>query len=294
MRIYKLSGAGNDFLALIEPESPPPAERIRAWCRRGLSLGADGLILLERSANGARMVYFNSDGGRGDLCLNGARCAARLALELGWDDGGTLRLETDCGLLTARRAVMGDVAGDVVAVDLPDLLETPEKVHLEVESTVYSGWLTRVGVPHLVLPWAATGSSSRGLADAPVATLGRRLRFHPELGEEGANVDFVHFVAPHRLEIRAYERGVEAETLACGTGIVAAVAVGVYDDRLALPVTVLTAGGFELTVDGELRIDADGEIDPNSHLVLTGDARLVARVDLLDGASTLPKPPSWS
>ena len=73
---FRLSGSGNDFLALVEPRREPTAGEIRAWCRRGLSLGADGLFVLRRSGGGARMDHFNADGGRADLCINGTRCAA--------------------------------------------------------------------------------------------------------------------------------------------------------------------------------------------------------------------------
>ncbi len=83
---FRLSGGGNDFLALVEPIDDPQPDQIRAWCRRGLSLGADGLFVLDRSPDGARMRYFNADGSAASLCLNGTRCAVRLARHLGWID----------------------------------------------------------------------------------------------------------------------------------------------------------------------------------------------------------------
>ncbi len=123
-----------------------------------------------------------------------------------------------------------------------------------------------MGVPVFVLPWQGS------LRDAPVAALGARLRSHAAFGDEGANVMFVRWLPPARLEIRSYERGVEAETLACGTGVLAASAAAVAEG-LSLPLRVLTGGGCEFVVEGAL--DAHGRIAKWS---LTGDARLVARL----------------
>ena len=160
-----------------------------------------------------------------------------------------------------------------------------------------AGYLVAAGVPHFVLPWGApreggddgatTGSepgATPGLERAPVATLGPALRHHPDLGPAGANVDFVRFAGRHRIEIRSYERGVEGETMACGTGVLAAVAAGLASGTLELPVTALTRGGFEL------RVAAGEHAD---RLELSGDARLVARGELLPAAAALPAPPDW-
>lgn len=266
---FKVSGAGNDFVALAEPEREPTADEIRAWCRRGLSLGADGVFTLTRTGRGARMTYYNADGGRGELCLNGSRCAARLAFHLGWHDE-FLELDTDVGPLAARL-----VDGERVALELPPVAGSPRRRALAVAGTSYDGWHLEVGVPHFVLPWPGD------LADAPVAALGPALRAHPDLGPRGANASFVRFAAPGRLAIRTFERGVEAETLACGTGVVAAVLAGEAAGALAMPAVAATAGGFELIVD------RDGDA-----LSLTGDARIVARGELLPGARELPAPRS--
>ena len=106
---YRLSGGGNDFLALAEPEREPSPDEVRAWCARGLSLGADGLFLLRRSPAGARMLHFNADGSPAELCINGTRCAARLAVELGWADG-ELVIETGAGEVPARLTGRHEVA----------------------------------------------------------------------------------------------------------------------------------------------------------------------------------------
>ncbi|MFP3941472.1 MAG: diaminopimelate epimerase [Thermoanaerobaculia bacterium] len=275
---YRLSGAGNDFLALVEPDRPPGAEEVRAWCRRGLSAGADGLFVLERAGAGAvRMTYHNADGGQASLCINGARCAARLAFELGWaPDGGAVTVETGAGPLQARRAGPTETALEVPPPD-----GRPRAVELALETRIVQGHHVTVGVPHLVVEWP------EGLAEAPVAALGPALRGHPELGAAGANVDFVRYGGDGCLEVRSYERGVEDETLACGTGVLAAVAAGLARGRVTLPARALTRSGFTLAVDGL----AEG---PDvRRWSLTGDARLIARGHLLPGAATLPAPPEW-
>ncbi len=275
---YKLSGAGNDFIALVEPQRLPSLAEIRAWCRRALSLGADGVFTLTRTAQGAQMVHYNADGGRSTLCLNGSRCAAQLAFHLGWGKE-RLELKTDVGVLQARRRAPGTVE---IALPVELTAAAPQRMSLQVKEGTHDGFFVEVGVPHFVLPWAAS------LATAPISTLGSILRAHPELGAPGANVNFVHFRSPDRLEIRTFERGVEAETLACGTGVVAAVAVGVAIHGLRLPVMALTASGCELKVGGA---PSDGGL---ASVTLAGDARIVASGELLPDAAILPEPPRWS
>jgi diaminopimelate epimerase len=268
-RFYKVSGSGNDFLALAEPFETPSPETILAWCRRGVSLGGDGLFVLRRAGGGATMEYFNSDGYPADLCLNGTRCAAQLAFHLGWAEG-TVMVRTGAGAFSGRRLDEGRVA-----VDLPFPEQSPE----EIEIQGHRGYRIIVGVPHFVLPWPES------LGGAPVRELGRAIRFDPAFGEPGTNVNFVRFPDPGRLEIRTYERGVEDETLSCGTGVLASAAVGLATGKSRLPLRVLTAGGFELEVDGE---PAGGRWS------LAGDARVIAEGDLLAGALASPGPPGWS
>jgi diaminopimelate epimerase len=301
---FFLSGAGNDFIALAEPAAAPTTTEVRAWCRRGLSLGADGLFTLrrdgdERGAPRVVMDYFNADGQRADLCLNGTRCAARLAFHLGWA-AGQVEVMTGAGAVAAR-----DAGDGRVTTTLPPLAEAPQPLHLELAGDSWEGWQVSVGVPHLVLAWDGD------LATAPVAEAGPPLRRHPALGPAGANVHFVRYPAPHRLELRSYERGVEAETLACGTGVLAAALVGLATAASRLPLAALTRGGFELEVaavgapGGEAGAGGIGEepeagasgrpeaAEPGERLRLTGDARLIARGTLTAAASQLPEPPPW-
>jgi diaminopimelate epimerase len=274
-RFYKLSGSGNDFLALAEPARVPDPETIRAWCRRGVSLGGDGLFLLRRAEGGAVMEYFNADGLPADLCLNGTRCAGQLAFHLGWAQE-MVRLQTGAGEVSARRL---DEAR--VAVDLPVPGEPPREmtVTVETEGSSWTGYRLLVGVPHFVLPWP------EGLETVPVRELGAALRHHPAFGPPGTNVNFVRFPSQDRMEIRTYERGVEDETLSCGTGVLASSAVGVFLGRARLPLRVATQGGFELEVAGDLQ---------GGRWSLAGDARVVAEGELLAGALASPAPPPWA
>jgi diaminopimelate epimerase len=223
------------------------------------------------------MRYWKADGRPAALCVNGTRCAARLALEAGWGAEAIL-VETGAGALRARPA--GPTG---VALELPAPEGLPRRMAPELAQGPLEGWLVQVGVPHFVVVWPTS------LADCPVARLGAALRRHAEFGEAGANVDFVRFPGPFRLEIRSFERGVEAETLACGTGVLAAAAVGLQLNLLKLPARALTRGGFELTVEGETVDSAP------SRWSLAGDARILGEVEI--GAEAgLPSPPSpdWS
>lgn len=278
---YLLSGAGNDFLALTEPEQRPSPEQIRAWCRRGLSVGADGLFILERRGRASdspptpsevHMDYFNADGRPADLCLNGTRCAARLAFALGWAQGKA-RIHTGAGEIGAFEIDTTTVR--LERAPLPD--GPPEELSLRTSLGEHRGLRVTVGVPHFVL-------LVDDVSAAPVTSLGPLLRSHEVFAPAGTNVDFVELEGRSRLALRTFERGVESETLACGTGVLAAVAAGLHSGLLALPAVVATRGGFELEIDG---VESAGRPRRWS---LSGDARLLARGELLAGAALLPQP----
>ena len=270
--LYRMSGAGNDFLALTEPDEDPAPERIRGWCRRGISLGADGVFVLRRRDPGrVAMTHYNPDGGRAELCVNGARCAALLAFELGWSDE-TVTLLTEAGPAAARRA-----ARDEITVEAPPPSGRPVATTLEIDGHPWRGFTVRIGVPYFVLVWEGE------LATVPITELGPPLRRHPDLMPDGANVDFLRIPEGEPVGMRVWERGVEAETLASGTGALAAALVAVHLGRRRFPVEIRTAGGFVLTVDG-----SPGDAAPPESWTLTGDARLLARVEVLDGAEAGP------
>jgi diaminopimelate epimerase len=276
---YKLSGCGNDFIALAEPAAPPFATEIRAWCRRGVSLGADGLFALYRIGSGEQagetpetkadgiveMRYWNSDGGEAALCLNGTRCAARLAFHLGWHRG-RVTVRTGAGDLAAR-----DLGPDAVAAEAP----RPRAAHaltLRTADGAFDGFLVDVGVPHFVC------FRDTSVDEVPIERWAPPLRSHHDLGPDGANVDFVRLESRDRLSIRSFERGVEAETLACGTGVLAAAAAALAAGRAALPLRALTRGRFTLEVMG------GGGAARGDRWQLAGDARLVAQGTLFPAA----------
>jgi diaminopimelate epimerase len=273
---HQLSGSGNDFLALAEPAQVPAPGTIRAWCRRGVSIGADGLFVLRREERGAAMDYFNADGLPADLCLNGTRCAAQLAFHLGWA-AARVSIRTPAGVFAVRRL---DEARVAVEVAMP--AEEPREMTVEIEGRFHTGYRLIVGVPHFVLLWP------EDLGDAPVRELGRALRYHAVFGPAGTNVNFVRFPARDRMEIRTYERGVEDETLSCGTGVLASAAVGQARAGARLPLHVMTQGGFELEV-GHLEVGLQAGL-----WSLAGDARVVAAGEILPGAAANPSPPSWA
>ncbi len=263
-----VSGAGNDFIALVERPAPA-AGTIRSWCRRGVSVGADGLFTLRRIASGRyALEYANADGARAALCLNAARCAARLAFEQE-PHAGELTIETGAGDLVAESV---DDTRTAVRVPVP---AAGRRMTLRANGRDVPGWRIDAGVPHFVLRWQGD------LDEAPVASLGAALRAHPDLGPDGANIHFVDLDPPKRFRIRSFERGVEAETLACGTGVVAAAACAIADGRLSLPAAASTRGGFELRLEA-----APNGPDGLGRWRLSGDARIVARGRIAPAAST--------
>jgi len=280
--LFRTSGAGNDFLALVEPAAAPAPEAIRAWCARGVSLGADGVFTIRRSggrrdANAATaidLVYWNADGGEAALCVNATRCAAQLAFHHGWAKNG-VTVHTGAGPFSARQ-----VSPDEIELEMAPPTDEPRAVSFSDE---LDGWVMTVGVPHAVVDW------NDDLASCPVRDLGPSIRRHALFGEAGANANFIRYRSEHELDIRTFERGVEAETLACGSGVLAAVAVGVWTGKLELPVHARTKGGFVLTVDGE--IAADGK--RIARWTMAGDARVLARVDTFAAAEQPLPSPLW-
>jgi diaminopimelate epimerase len=240
---FKMTGSGNDFVMLDGRASPAErwtAPMVTAMCDRRNGVGADGLVVLTPAGGSAvRMTFWNSDGSRAAMCGNAALCSARLAVSLGLVPPGSLCLLTDAGTVDAR----ADGQGDAAEIRMPDLelpAEVPGLGPSNGEIWMVAG---TVGVPHLVVRVA-------DIEAVDVLGRGRRLRFDPRLGPAGANVNFV---APGGANgdpwlIRTYERGVEGETLACGTGTVAAALALADRGEATLPVRFRTRGGPELLV----------------------------------------------
>ena len=240
----KMSGSGNDFILIDNRSRVLQESKIAAFiagvCRRRLSAGADGVILIEASETADfRWRFFNSDASPAEMCGNGARCAARFAFLQGIC-GARLRFETGTGRVEAQ------VEGMRVKVKMPD----PQDLRLDLRVDLASGPLTvssvNTGVPHAVV-------LTDGVEGVDVAGLGREIRFHPQFAPAGTNADFICRESPGGIAVRTYERGVEGETLACGTGAVAGALVAARKLGLTSPVSVRTAGGEHLTVHFENR-----------------------------------------
>ena len=255
MRILfsKYDGAGNDFVVIDNRQGVVSlsAGQIAHVCHRRCGVGADGLLLLEASGEDYdfTMRYYNSDGHRADMCGNGGRCIAAFAfgLGLGKEFGGrrTLRFLADDGSHEAE-LLQWDGSSGVVALGMKDVESTG------VEK-VMGGWLLNTGVPHFVYP-------VEDLAHYDVVGEGRRLRHLPEMGKEGANVDFIEEMPDGRLMVRTYERGVEDETWACGTGVTAC--------------AIVTGNHRLCTRGGDFRVDFDVNERVFGHVKLTGPVSL--------------------
>jgi diaminopimelate epimerase len=258
---WKMTGAGNDFLLGDNRRGrwdgfDLPA-LARGLCRRALSVGGDGLILIdgsEKADYGLRI--FNSDGSPSPMCGNGARCAFRLAQTLGICGDGAA-FEAGGHLLRAEAK-----PGGAVRVEVPGEAAEPRQVEVDAQGRRVLGMLAEAGVPHFVV-------FVKDVESIPVAVLGRVLRNAPELGPEGANVDFVSLDGGEPYALRTYERGVEGETLACGTGATAVAWVLHKLGKAGRDVRLLARSGWELVVE------MDPDEAPGPIFRLTGEARLV-------------------
>ena len=262
---YKMSGSGNDFVILDATRAPAPeflvAATVQSICARATGIGADGIVLLEPSERADyRMTYLNSDGSRADLCGNASLCSARLARELGILKGREFRFETDIGVLTGRLLDRGP------EIDLQPVVEVRRDLPIGLERGERWMGFSVAGVPHLVVRVA-------DVSTVDVVGRGRPLRSHPAVGSAGANVNFVSPDGSGGWRIRTFERGVEGETLACGTGAVATAVhlaeSGESEDVVSLSTRsgaalrvrlARTAGGWLPSLSGEARIVFEGRL----------------------------------
>jgi diaminopimelate epimerase len=256
---FKMSGSGNDFVMVNAMREPPGSlghvETVQAVCARATGIGADGIVFLEPSdVADYRMTYLNSDGSQADLCGNASLCSARLATELGIVRATEFRFETDAGILGAR------LLPDGPEVDLRPVSRV--RTNLSFRLAMGERWIgfALAGVPHLVI-------RVDDVATVDVVGRGRPLRHDPSL-DQGANVNFVAPDGSGGWRIRTYERGVEGETLACGTGSVAAAILLSEAGEADAQVALATRSGGVLRV--RLSRSAEGW-RPS----LSGEARLV-------------------
>jgi diaminopimelate epimerase len=252
----KMNGAGNDFVMLDNRDGALAlgTAQIARLCDRHRGVGADGLLLVEPAQNGAdfRMRYYNADGSEAEMCGNGARCFARFAQRVS-GKAGDISFETQAGVITAK------FFGEIVQIQMsePHTLRLGET--LDVAGAPLTVHSLNTGVPHAVV-------FVDDLDATEVRRLGAGLRFHPHFAPRGTNANFVQKLGPQSVAIRTYERGVEDETLACGTGMVACALIFHELSGAASPVQVKVRGGETL----EIAFEKAG--DTFRHVTLTGPA----------------------
>ncbi|MFZ1221348.1 MAG: diaminopimelate epimerase [Chthoniobacterales bacterium] len=259
LRFTKMNGAGNDFVMLDNRlgDLQLAADQISRICDRHRGVGADGVLILERAANGAdfRMRYYNADGGEAEMCGNGARCFARYASRVA-GPMNELSFETPAGVIGA------ELQGDLVRLQMSEPKEMRLGITIPLPDQELAAHFVNSGVPHVVVP-------VDDLEKAEVRRLGAAVRRHELFAPKGTNANFLCERGPRQIAIRTYERGVEDETLACGTGVVASALIFSAVNNVEGPIDVLVRGGNELQVGFE---KAGSEF---KNVTLTGPADFV-------------------
>jgi diaminopimelate epimerase len=238
LRFTKMNGAGNDFV-LVDNRSGArefSPRQIAFVCDRHRGVGADGVLLVEAPAGKAdfRMRYYNSDGGEAEMCGNGARCFTRFVNKI-TESVSDISFETPAGIIEAQ------TEGELVklAMSGPQHLVLRRTLDLgDLKLTIHS---VNTGVPHVV-------TFVDDIESTPVQDWGAQIRYHPAFQPDGTNANFIKEIEPGKLAIRTYERGVEGETLACGTGVTAAGLVYAALSDVSSPVRLLARGGDWLEV----------------------------------------------
>jgi diaminopimelate epimerase len=263
----KMSGTGNDFVIIDNrtiaiPLADQP-ELARKICRRMFSVGADGLIFIEKSTKADfGWNFYNADGSVAEMCGNGSRCAARFAYRHKIA-GKKMKIETLAGIIEAEICE----EDDVVRVKMTQPFDFRLDISLRLDDVERPVAYVNTGVPHAVIFVQED--------DVPVKKWGRKVRFHEFFEPRGSNANFVKILEDGRLKVRTYERGVEDETMACGTGAVAAALFASMLKGMDAPVEVITSGGDMLTILFDLH---DGPVAENVYL--QGPTRLICTGNL--------------
>jgi diaminopimelate epimerase len=259
IRFTKMVASGNDFVVIDGHQSPVASRQLlaRKICDRKYGAGADGLLVLEKSKKaGAKMRIFNADGSEAEMCGNGARCAA-LYVSCVMCHVSCVSIETKAGIIQAQ------LKGDNVKIKLTEPAHIKLNIPIKLNSRALKVNFINTGVPHAVI-------FVQGLQELDVFGLGRIIRYHRKFSPAGTNVNFAEVLNNNSLRVRTYERGVEDETLACGTGSVASALLTAYSLQLtANKINVHTQGGEILKV----YFKKDG--DKFRDVWLEGKARIV-------------------
>ncbi len=260
---HKIHGNGNDFILVDNRRNILKGQNLSALakqvCQRNRSVGADGLIVIvpphDRKTANFKWRFFNADGSEAEMCGNGSRCAARFAT-IKKIAPKRMVFETLAGLIQA------EVKPHTVRVQLTGAADRRMNIPVSLNFGTRVGHFINTGVPHVVY-------LTNNLDTEDVQSIGSATRWHAIFRPAGTNVNFIQIDGPRKLRIRTYERGVEGETLACGTGSVAAALIAAALGKVQSPVTVTTKGGDRLVVSFRM------EGEEFSDLFLEGDAVVV-------------------
>jgi diaminopimelate epimerase len=261
---YKMQGSGNDFILIDNRRDILKGMNLKGLavsvCDRHYSVGADGQIVIIPSRKADfKWRCFNADGSEAEMCGNGSRCAARFAL---------LKkiAKKDMAFETLAGTIHAEVKKDTVKVQLTGATGLRMNIAVPLDSGLRMGHFINTGVPHLVY-------LSKDLQNEDVDRIGRTTRYHELFKPVGTNVNFIQIQGRHKLRIRTYERGVESETLACGTGSVAAALIAGSLGAAASPIEVLTWGGEKLVVSFERSGDEfkDIHLEGNAAVICEGN-----------------------
>ncbi|HUV50503.1 MAG TPA: diaminopimelate epimerase [Anaerolineae bacterium] len=269
IEFFKVSGSGNDFIIIDNRDRIIDEKNLKNFvanvCRRKMSVGADGLILVEKSGLvDFKWRFFNSDGNPAEMCGNGARCVARFAY-LNRIAGPEMSFETDAGIVSAQ------VTNHLVKVKMPDPVNLKVDYSIDLKNGPLFISSVNTGVPHVVIMLDS-------IDDIDVVNLGREMRFHERFAPAGTNVNFICPRQDGVIAIRTYERGVEDETLACGTGAVAGALVTAKKSKIKSPVNIRTKSRQNLYVYYKEKEDIFYDV------YLEGDARIIYRGEVYEDA----------
>lgn len=272
---WKMSGSGNDFVVIDNRDRVLPPDDVsaftRAVCRHRVSVGADGVVLIERSDEPGvdfRWRYINADGSDGEMCGNGAMCGARFAVLSGIAPPACV-FRTESGLV--RAWVDPDPSEPMVRIAVDDPGPLTCAIELEAAGRSLTLHALTVGVPHAVAVVPDVDAFAPGPELLPI---GRAVRHHPRFAPAGTNLNVIAVKDVHTVRMRTYERGVEDETLACGTGSIASAVVATALGLAEPPVDVITSSGRILEVDFQW---VDGRA---RQITLGGEARVIVRGEI--------------
>ncbi len=239
LHFWKMNGAGNDFVVVDNRDlaTQLSAEQIERLCDRNRGIGADGLLAVEPASSGAdyKFRYYNADGGEAEMCGNGARCFGRFTATLDGANKEAVSFETIAGTLSAT------MIGSNVQIAMSDPIDLAFDLPIALEGLDAAVHFLNTGVPHAVV-------FVDSVADLDVRKHGAAIRYHEHFAPAGTNVNFVEVLSPGHIKIRTYERGVENETLACGTGMVACALLHHLIERAPSPIQVDVKGGDTLEI----------------------------------------------